>query len=336
MKLVRKKLARHLLFLVYRRMNVFLHGLLFKDLKIEHPHIIEIEMTNDCNLKCKHCHRNAMKRPVGHMELEVFRKLVDEISQYPISFLRIVGLGEPSLNPHFRQMLQYASRKGIKIEIATNGELFERFSGSEILSWDIDIIGISIDGTDKSSYEKTRIGGKYDLLSQQIRDFYGFRTRSGAKYPLVVIRKVLLPADSEEEINGFVRTWKNTSDMITFNTLSKVNKHKEFDETSSIRCQEFYYTSHIRWDGSVILCPNKFIFDRNDTIGNIKYDKLREIWQSGELSEIRKQHKSKDYPDFCKRCHVAFDREKTYRNSRNHNFSNNRLINRINKYVNIS
>lgn len=159
MKIVHKKLIKHLIFLIYRRCVIYIHRKLRNvNLKIKYPHIIEIELTNDCNLKCKHCHKNVMGRPIGYMEFDVFKKIIDEISSYPVAFLRIVGLGESSMHPDFLQMLRYASNKGIKIEIATNGELIKRFLYNEILSLDIDILGVSVDGIDKKSYERIRVG----------------------------------------------------------------------------------------------------------------------------------------------------------------------------------
>jgi radical SAM protein with 4Fe4S-binding SPASM domain len=277
-----------------------------------------------------------MKRPIGYMELEVFKKIIDEISKYPLVFLRIVGLGESSMNPNFSQMLQYASNKGIKIEIATNGELFERFMNKKILSWDIDILGVSVDGIDKDSYEKIRIGGRYDNLVQKIEKLYEDRNKAQRKYPLIVIRKVIMPTDKREEIQRYITAWQDISEMITFNTLFKVDNRMNFEYKSSYKCNEFYYISHIRYDGSVILCPRKYIFDQNDVIGNIKFNELRKIWQSDELKRIRVLHKKKLYPEYCKSCFMALDREKFYDNSRKYNFSNNRIQNKLNKYLKVT
>lgn len=337
MKLVRKKIVRNLVFLIYRRFSIYIdRQWLRAGIKIKHPHVIEIELTNDCNLECNHCHRKAMNRPIGYMEPEVFKKIIDEITTYPIAFLRIVGLGESSINPNYAEMLRYASNKGLKIEITTNGELFERFTNREILTWDIDILGISVDGTDKDSYEKIRTGGKYDILTQNIEKFYSSKTEAKRKYPLVVIRKVIMPNDKSEEIQQFIETWRNKSDMVTFNTLSKVENRLIFEYEPSFKCSEFYFTSHIRHDGSVLLCPNKFIFDQNDIIGNVKTDALEQIWKSKKLVEIRDLHKKKHFPEYCKSCFIAFNRKRVYDNSRKYAFSNNPILNKLNKYINVS
>lgn len=304
--------------------------------KINYPHIIEIELTNDCNLQCKHCHRNVMMRPIGYMEYDVFKKIIDEITSYPIAFLRIVGLGESSLHPNFSQMLQYASSKGLKIEIATNGSLFERYTENEILSWDIDILGISVDGIDKETYEKIRVGGDYHNLRQNVEQFYNYKRRIKSAYPLVVIRKVILPSDKGTDIDQYTLNWKKISDLITFNTLSKADNKTDFIYKSSFKCSEFYFTSHIRYDGSVIICPNKFIFDKNDTIGNVKFEELKQIWKSDKLVEIRELHKKKQFPDFCQRCFLSFNKERAFENGRKYNFSKNIIQNKLNKFINVS
>jgi MoaA/NifB/PqqE/SkfB family radical SAM enzyme len=61
-----------------------------------------------------------MDREPGNMELPVFKKLIDEIADYPFVALFIVGQGESSLNPDFPDMMRYASGKSIKIDLTTN------------------------------------------------------------------------------------------------------------------------------------------------------------------------------------------------------------------------
>jgi len=337
MKIVKKNILKHLVYLLKRRYTIYAHKQGITNMPtISYPHIIEIELTNDCNLKCRHCFRTDMDRQIGHMEFSVFKKLIDEIEDYSVAFLRIVGLGESALNKEFSKMIQYASNKGIKIEITTNGELFERFSNKEILSWDIDILGISVDGTDKESYEKIRIGGDYNSLNKNIEAFFKQRNTTQNKYPLIVIRKVIVPGDTQDALQKFKENWNCLSDMITFNTLSKTDSNSEFEYLPSYNCTEFYYTAHIRYDGSALLCPNKFIFNKDDVIGNIKYEDLKYIWQSEKLAEIRELHVKKDFPEFCQRCFLSFNNEKAFDNSRKHNFSNNKFQNFLDKFINIS
>jgi MoaA/NifB/PqqE/SkfB family radical SAM enzyme len=158
MKLVKKEFFPHLKAALYRKAYIFSYWKIPQLLPdIKNPDIIEIELTNDCNMGCLHCHRTLfMKREVGFMEFEVFKKIIDEVAQYPVAFVRLVGQGEPVLHPLFREMMEYVSGKKIKIELTTNGKIFELFPFEEILRWDIDIIGVSVDGIDGPTYKVLR------------------------------------------------------------------------------------------------------------------------------------------------------------------------------------
>ena len=77
------------------------------------PHVVEVELTNDCNQKCVHCPRNQMTRSVGYMALPTFSKIVDEMACYPYAIIRLVGLGEAAMHPNFAEMLEYAKARAL-------------------------------------------------------------------------------------------------------------------------------------------------------------------------------------------------------------------------------
>jgi MoaA/NifB/PqqE/SkfB family radical SAM enzyme len=172
MKLIGKKLSVYLAAAVFRKIYIHFYWKLPRAMPIiTRPHVIELEITSQCNMNCSHCHRLTLDRKTGHMDIGLFKKIVDEIASYPEAFLRIVGLGEPTIHPHFREMMRYISKKLTKVELTTNGSLFDIFSNEEILSWGIDILGVSVDGADKISYENIRRGGNYERLAKNISSF---------------------------------------------------------------------------------------------------------------------------------------------------------------------
>ena len=83
------------------------------------PFLVDVELTNHCNLKCIFCGQQAMTRPKGFMS-ENFKKIVNECSQYntPIRFIR---WGEPFLHPNIIEFSKYVKSKGLLLHITTNG-----------------------------------------------------------------------------------------------------------------------------------------------------------------------------------------------------------------------
>ncbi len=303
MKIVRKNLVRHLASAAYRRTYIGLFWKLPRVLPgIGFPRIAEVEITNDCNLGCVHCHRTRMAPDVGFMDSGVFRKLVDEMADYPVAFLRLVGQGEPALHPDFRDLMEYASGKGIKIEISTNGTVFERFTFDEILGWDIDILGVSIDGHDEKSYERIRKGGNYKRLAGNVRGFVSRRDELGQRAPLVCVKNVLFPQTGEHAVETFRKRWVEVADQVTFNALQAPPRPSQ--EATPTRCHlDIFFSAHINYDGSVRKCPYQFVYGTDESLGNLRDGTLREIWRSEDLKNLRRLHSERRLPQVCRDCH---------------------------------
>ena len=62
------------------------------------PTILQLEPTTECNLRCKICPVGiGMDRSTGHMDWELFRKIIDEMENYLLLIL-FWDWGEPFLN----------------------------------------------------------------------------------------------------------------------------------------------------------------------------------------------------------------------------------------------
>ena len=82
-----------------------------------------IEPTTFCQLKCKGCYRGISEE--GHVPIHVpLKKLLKEIDFFinnrNIQTLSIAG-GEPLLYPELEELIKYATEKGLKTKIYTNG-----------------------------------------------------------------------------------------------------------------------------------------------------------------------------------------------------------------------
>lgn len=85
-----------------------------------------IELTQKCNLKCKHCYNASDDNLKLSMTLDDFIKIVDQVSEYGIEKLQLIG-GEPLLvnRTILFKLLDYASPRFKSIKIYTNGTLID-------------------------------------------------------------------------------------------------------------------------------------------------------------------------------------------------------------------
>ena len=94
---------------------------------MQFPEAFSIETVNICNAKCWFCPQPDHERTKGYMEFEIFKKIIDEISQN-IKSVKSIALfmdGEPTLHKKLIKFLIYAKSKKIKnIYLSSNMEFF--------------------------------------------------------------------------------------------------------------------------------------------------------------------------------------------------------------------
>ena len=147
--------------------KVIEHGMEDEEIKDPNTHYIirtvTLNITDKCNLFCKHCYIGASSRKVQFMKLQDAKKVVDAIWPYmnpSCSF--IVSGGEALLNPDCIEILEYITSRGKgKINLVTNGttitpELADKLSKIRGLS-----IQVSLDGATEKVHEAIRGKGSY-------------------------------------------------------------------------------------------------------------------------------------------------------------------------------
>ena len=70
------------------------------------PEIVDLELTNRCNLDCVMCPRVMQKIRMGDMSRQLLDRVLDEVLEWPGRTFRLHGIGEPLLAPQFRYAVQ--------------------------------------------------------------------------------------------------------------------------------------------------------------------------------------------------------------------------------------
>src|SRR6056297_1419261 len=95
---------------------------------------IYIEPTADCNLNCKTCLRNAWKEEIGHMDLNIYKKLINDLKEFEdLKRISFWGIGEPLYHPEIVKMVEMASQLSVKTQIITNGLLLDKNMSEQLL-----------------------------------------------------------------------------------------------------------------------------------------------------------------------------------------------------------
>ena len=81
--------------------------------------VMQINITNRCNLTCKHCHIDASSTHIESMSRETMKDCLQVFEYNNFSVLDITG-GSPEMNPNFQWLIEEASRKGIPTIVRSN------------------------------------------------------------------------------------------------------------------------------------------------------------------------------------------------------------------------
>jgi pyruvate-formate lyase-activating enzyme len=109
--------------------------------------VVDLEITNRCNLACPICPR-ALRRPAGGMTRGTFEALFARPLPARIRVLRISGYGEPLVHPEaldFAAALK-ARNPRVSIELSTNGVALDEARGRRLVAAGIDQVNLSLPG----------------------------------------------------------------------------------------------------------------------------------------------------------------------------------------------
>ena len=266
------------------------------------PPIVHVETTNICNLRCIHCphadvHNIFPDYTPQNISMDLWRRIVDEVSQYPSS-LRLTPDGEPLLLKDFVEQVAYAQQKEVhSFSLNTNGSLLEGDKAEVLLCPGSARISVevSLDAFFRDTYEKIRVGGDYPRIIRNIMNFVSERDRRKLDNVKLLVSIVQQPEVPEGELELFNRFWSQVADKVIIrnyvDTKGLTPKKKVDERVVKERwpCLVLFTRLVVTWDGRVRFCPDDWC--KTTTITTLdEAGSLKAIWQSEKFRELRRQH----------------------------------------------
>ena len=322
---------------------LFKFSFLFKFKKIFYlPVTMDIEPTTGCNFRCTMCQVSSPDFKAENMKLELFKNLIDDNPQ--LIKIKLQGMGEPLVNKHIFEMIQYAYKYGIATEIISNGSMLDQNKIDLLLKYNHAKLTISIDGATDQTFEKIRVNSKFSKVLDNAKIF-----RNSIKRKLIrpefsawcTVQKSNL--DEIEKIAGlchnigfdnltyqiYLTGWgkeewnlKNKEQTINYKNQSIVDrfesikkKYKKTNFKVSVfeenllsfekKCSWPINSSYISSTGDVVPCC--IIADpKVVSLGNIKENNFGKIWSSEKYNQFRKKIDNNNLEDYCKNCYKEF------------------------------
>lgn len=291
-----------------------------------YPPTLMMEPTNICNLKCPLCPTGAgfIKRAKGFLAFQNFKKVIDELFLY-IYHLRLWNWGEPLLNKELFQMISYAKRKKIFVNLSTNSYFLDKNISNQVIKSGLDELIISLDGASEETYKKYRKGGDFKKVIESIRFLVNEKKRLKCDTPHIKLQFIIMKSN-ENEIQKIKSLSNHLGvDELVFKTVgimdyfSKEDIKKYLPQNKKYsryllnnnrvmpkkkvknECDFLWNEIVVNWDGSVVPC----CFDMNNlfVLGNAFQDKIKEIWNNKKIIHLRKTIlKNKKSIALCKDC----------------------------------
>ncbi|MBA7474400.1 putative mycofactocin radical SAM maturase MftC [subsurface metagenome] len=155
------------------------------------PFIVSYSITQKCNLKCKHCYSESVDQAApDELSTEEAFRVIDDLSRWGIGLLIIDG-GEPLCREDLLDVVKYASNKGIRTTIGSNGTLIDERMAKKMKDAGVMAVAISVDGAEAQTHDSFRgVAGAFDQTLK------GVEACRNTRLPFqfnTVVRKETLP-----------------------------------------------------------------------------------------------------------------------------------------------
>lgn len=147
-----------------------------------YPRRLVFELTNACNLNCVMCGRNAADFKLTSFDMDVFRSF-EPLMDY-VEEVTLMGWGEPTIHPHFKEMLEIIHKHGTRAYFCTNGMSLAKIKDS-LFENEVEVFGVSLDGAKAETNSRIRRGSDLEAIANNLKDIVEEKKRRGLKYPWI-------------------------------------------------------------------------------------------------------------------------------------------------------
>lgn len=284
------------------------------------PWIINLELTNACNLACVFCDHpvflaSGMKTRTmdpGLLEAAFFG-LGDDVFHE----LGLVGLGEPTLNKCLPQHLAVIDRFADRFDrVSLNSNLvsLKESIATLLLNSAVNSYTFSLNASDRATYKEMMGRDCFDQAVANLRMFLSYR-RSNRKDVRVAVQLFDSPRNSVAELHRLV---PDLDDVHVF-TREVYTKPVIREETPLLNvrqpveqrrypCWDIYTRLYLDVDGNVYPCTignDSYRASSDLCIGNVRRTSLMELFHGDRMRRARRASENGELPFAeCEQCNV--------------------------------
>ena len=146
--------------------------------------VVVWNMTRRCNLKCVHCYAQAVD-PNGQDEISTAKakEIIDDLAAFGAPVMLFSG-GEPLVRQDLVELASYATSKGMRAVISTNGTLITKEKARELKDVGLSYVGISLDGTEETHDKFRGVPGSYKKAIEGVENCKAEGLKVGLRFTI--------------------------------------------------------------------------------------------------------------------------------------------------------
>lgn len=283
------------------------------------PYQLAFELTNNCQLKCKHCYNEAGMKRKGELDSTEIIDIMRQFRELGGTSLLLTG-GEVFLKNNIEDILEYAYSNFFRIVIMSNGyTISEKILQILARSKDKIALQISVDGMKENHDNMRGVDGAFErtisnikrLIYKKIPVGIGFTLTDKNERDLKAIVKFAKELGcSSVNIGAVSKIGRAVYNDISADNISKryetlldevrrLYEDEEFKVGRSAEdieyekkemvnefpnmCGAGYKILHIFADGRIGICPSSSGVSSKINIGNLKITPLKEILKASHM-----------------------------------------------------
>jgi len=243
---VRRHLQSSILDGTYRYCNnhqcSYLRNMKFYQQRVPQIKHLRLAIDDSCNLRCPSC-RNGL---IFHKEGSAYNlgvRLADSINDWlhdydqPVK-VHIGSDGDPFASHVYRHFMeQTPERDNIKYSLLTNALMFKEFHHRiQNVIRNLDDLGVSIDGASRDTYEKLRLGGRWDKINENLECIAELKNKHNFKLGLHMV----VQADNWHEMDDMLAlAHKHNADRVYFNKIEDWNTNLDMERQKFTHLAKF-------------------------------------------------------------------------------------------------
>jgi MoaA/NifB/PqqE/SkfB family radical SAM enzyme len=278
------------------------------------PVLLKVDISPACNLGCTFCVHASAGASGGQLEGQSFRGramsvhdfscLVDQVSGRSMA-VSLYYLGDPLVHPNLAEICGVARAARLNTHISTHFSFRlsdERIRG--LVTSGPTHLTVCVDSMRQETYELTRVGGRIDLVLDNLDRLLQTRRRLGQQTPRVEVQFIKFQHNLDQleqaarwcrdrGVDQFTDYWGNLHNYADV-APGRYRVFRPKQKTALPRCSWPHFSLQVKYNGDVIPCcyyrQTEQYRDGGDSriVGNVFAAGVWDVWNSPAYRQLRR------------------------------------------------